>query len=47
MPLVTIPITRERTTPEPEAALINFGVALFCCPEGAETGKPRATPWGF
>ena len=23
-----------------------FGVALFCRPEGAETGKPRATPWG-
>jgi hypothetical protein len=26
--------------------LICFGVALFCRPEGAETGKPRATPWG-
>ena len=23
-----------------------FAVTLFCRPEGAETGKPRATPWG-
>ncbi|MGO9811146.1 MAG: hypothetical protein ACLP53_10250 [Isosphaeraceae bacterium] len=28
------------------AALETFEVALFCRPEGAETGKPRATPWG-
>ena len=28
------------------AVVPNFGVALFCRPEGAETGKPRATPWG-
>ena len=26
-------------------ALEGFGVALFCRPEGAETGKPRAPPW--
>src|SRR5208337_3946525 len=27
-------------------ALKSFEVALFCRPAGAETGKPRATPWG-
>jgi len=37
------PPTQARKRDSP---LATFGVALFCCPEGAETGKPRAMPWG-
>src|SRR5208283_202823 len=32
--------------PSEESRASLFGVALFCRPVGAETGKPRATPWG-
>ena len=46
-------LLRESAAKSP-SPLANFGVALFCCPEGAETGKPRrgeprlrGRPWGF